>query len=115
MSVCAQLTTDKLDIDEDAPKPANACVKGLGDLCTLINGLFDDKNVPVHEKVPVWKNYVDAISPGICALIDDFTPLCFTSCIQASPYLSFNAAALGSKNLTSACLAACNACCTTRR
>jgi hypothetical protein len=71
MSVCAQLTTDKLDIDEDAPKPANACVKGLGDLCTLINGLSDDKNVPVHDKVPIWKNYVDAISPGTRAFFDN--------------------------------------------
>ncbi len=47
----------------------NACVKGLMDLCTLINELFYDKNAPVQEKVPVWKKRVDAISPGACATL----------------------------------------------
>ena len=47
----------------------NACVKGLMDLCTLINELFYDKNAPVQEKVPVWKKHVDVISPGACATL----------------------------------------------
>jgi archaellum component FlaF (FlaF/FlaG flagellin family) len=64
IAVCSQLTTDKLDIDEDAPKPANACVKGLLDLCTLINDQYDDKSVPKPDKVPIWKKLVDLISPG---------------------------------------------------
>jgi hypothetical protein len=71
--VCAQLTTDKLDIDEDAPKPANSCVKGLIDLCTLINEQFDDKNVPVQDKVPIWKKHVDWILPGHAGCLCDLS------------------------------------------
>jgi hypothetical protein len=65
IAVCSQLTTDKLDIDEDVPKPANACVKGLLDLCALINEQFDDKSVQkLSDKVPIWKKHVDLLSPG---------------------------------------------------
>jgi hypothetical protein len=73
ITVCAQLTTDKLDIDEDAPKPANSCVKGLIDLCTLINEQFDDKNVPVQDKVPIWKKHVDWILPGHAGCLCDLS------------------------------------------
>jgi hypothetical protein len=72
IAVCSQLTTDKLDIDEDVPKPANACVKGLLDLCTLINDQYDDKNVPKADKVPIWKKLVDLISPGASAATRNF-------------------------------------------
>jgi hypothetical protein len=75
IAVCSILTTSKLDIDEDVPKPANSCVKGLTDLCTMINELYDDKSVPVKDKVPVWKEYLDLISPGKCSAIAIVTPL----------------------------------------
>jgi len=65
IAVCSQLTATGLNIDEDAPKPANSCVKGLQDLCNVINEQYDDKNVPVQDKQPIWKKYVEQLLPNI--------------------------------------------------
>lgn len=113
IAVCSQLTTDKLDIDEDVPKPANACVKGLLDLCTLINEQYDDKSTPKPEKVPIWKKHVDLISPGICAAMFP-SRMFFTHVTQASALHSCSGAGRGMKHSTSACLGECRRCFTTR-
>lgn len=115
IAVCSQMTTDKLDIDEDAPKPANACVKGLMDLCTVINEQYSDKNVPVQDKVPIWKERVDFISQGEPSnTFFTFSQFYFTSRYQMSPLRSFSDAAHGAKSLMSACLGGLSVFCTTR-